>query len=297
MSPLRARGFTLVEMMVALVLLATVAGGIYRVLVGNQRAFLTQTQQIELQQNIRAGATILPTEFRALDAADGDIAAMSASSITIRAIRKLGFICVAPALGGGTMSFTVRAQPFYGNSGPTFAAGDSVLVFYEGSVGTRSDDSWVPGQVSGVAGGTCPDPGTSHPGYVVSVQPQWLAGQANAAGNVTGGSPVYGFAIVTYGLYESPADDRWYVGQAVQGSPMLPLIGPLTGPSGLTFTYYDSTGAPTGAAAQVAQIGIVLRAATTSQVRMIDDGDAAYRIDSVSTRVALRNNPRCGPCL
>src|SRR5437870_6978067 len=87
MPLLARRGYTLIELLIALVLLGMVSGAIYKVLVNNQRLYLAQTQQIDLQQNMRAAAAILPAEFRELDAADGDIRAMSATSITIRAMR------------------------------------------------------------------------------------------------------------------------------------------------------------------------------------------------------------------
>src|SRR5205807_10016442 len=87
---LTRRGFTLVELLVALVLLSVVTAALYRVLVNNQRLYQAQTQRIDLQQNIRAAANILPAEFRELDASDGDIQAMSATSINIRAMRWLG---------------------------------------------------------------------------------------------------------------------------------------------------------------------------------------------------------------
>ena len=93
MSRLGRVGFSLVELLVALVLFGAVTAGIYRVLVDNQRLYRAQTQRIDLQQNIRAAVTILPAEFRELDATNGDIKAMSATSITIRAMRQLGFIC------------------------------------------------------------------------------------------------------------------------------------------------------------------------------------------------------------
>src|SRR5438093_10941367 len=95
------RGFTMVELLVALVLLALVSAALYRVLVNNQRLYLAQTQRIDLSQNIRAASNILPAEFRELDAADGDITAMSATSISIRAMRWLSFVCIPPVLGGG----------------------------------------------------------------------------------------------------------------------------------------------------------------------------------------------------
>src|SRR5258708_19499348 len=122
MSQLRKRrGFTLVELLIALVLLGLVSTAIYQVLNTNQRTFLAQTQRIDLQQNIRAGASILPGEFRTLDAGEGDIQQMTATSITIRAIRKLGFMCAPPTLGGGLGNnlFTAPGSPAYGNGAST----------------------------------------------------------------------------------------------------------------------------------------------------------------------------------
>ena len=102
MSPSRARrGFTMVELLVALVLLGIVSAALYRVLVNNQRLYQAQTARIDLSQNIRAAGSILPAEFRQLDASESDISAMSATSISIRAMRWLGFACSPPALGGG----------------------------------------------------------------------------------------------------------------------------------------------------------------------------------------------------
>src|SRR5207247_362755 len=66
MSLLARRGFTLIELMIALVLLGMVSAAVYKVLVNNQRVYLAQTQTIDLQQNIRAAAAILPAAFRDL---------------------------------------------------------------------------------------------------------------------------------------------------------------------------------------------------------------------------------------
>src|SRR2546425_12356230 len=99
MSFLTRRGFTLIELMIALVLLGLVATAVYKVLVNNQRVYLAQTQTIDLQQNIRAGAAILPAEFRELDAADGDSTGMGPDAPRIRAMPQLSFGCPTPLLG------------------------------------------------------------------------------------------------------------------------------------------------------------------------------------------------------
>jgi prepilin-type N-terminal cleavage/methylation domain-containing protein len=304
MSLLTRRGFSIIELMIALVLLGLVSTAVYKVLVNNQRLYLAQTQTIDLQQNIRAAAAILPAEFRELDAADGDISAMGADSISMRAMRQLAFLCATPLLGAGVgqIALTVRQTPIYGNR-QTFTVNDSLLIYYEGDPSTRIDDSWVLGQVKTVAAGpVCNDsgpggPGTlPSPGFTLTLQPQWIAGsQLNVANAITLGAPVRGFDKLAYRVYQS-ADGNWYLGQRnpASGGTIQPVVGPLTGANGVTFSYYDSVGVVTTDSSKVAQIQIVLRARTTSPIRGAD-GVQTYKVDSVVTRVALRNNPRCGP--
>src|SRR5438105_14468012 len=107
MPVLARRGFTLIELMIALVLLGIVSTAVYKVLVNNQRLYTAQTQTIDLQQNIRAAAAILPAEFRELDAADGDIKGMTATSLRIRAMRALAFVCADSAVGAGSVQISL----------------------------------------------------------------------------------------------------------------------------------------------------------------------------------------------
>jgi len=296
MPLLRRRGFTLIELMVALVLLGIVAGGIYKVLVTNQQTYMAQTQRIDLQQNLRAGVTILPADFRELDPADGDILLMTATQIQIRAMRQLSFLCIPPVLGGGlgtTVTMTVRADPYYGDR--VFDTSDSVLVYYEGNPGTRNDDTWLPAELKTVTNPSACADGT--PGYQLTVKPTWLGGTFNVPGAVTNGSPVRGYHVVTYQLYQA-SDGKWYVGQQDNsaGGTMQPLIGPVAS-NGLQFTYFDAAGAVTAVPTQVASIGITLIGQTAAPIRQANMPGIAYKTDTVTTRVAVRNNPRCGPCL
>jgi len=264
--------------------------------------YLAQTQTIDLQQNIRAAAAILPAEFRELDAADGDLKAMTATSVRIRAMRELAFICADPVLGGGIgqINLIVRQTPIYGTR-QTFSKGDSILVYWEGNPTTRTDDQWLAAQLQAdAAPGVCVDSlVANNPAWVLSLQPQWINDPTlNRAGAITRGAPVRGFDKVAYELYQAPAPDTsWYLGQRnpAQGGTIQPMIGPLTGPNGVTFSYYDSVGAVTVDSSKVAQIQVVLRARTVSPIRSGGTGVQDYKVDSVVTWVALRNNPRCGP--
>jgi prepilin-type N-terminal cleavage/methylation domain-containing protein len=298
MSAGRARrGFTMIELLVALTLLGLVSAALYRVLVNNQRLYLAQTQRIDLSQNIRAAANILPAEFRELDAADGDITAMTATSIQIRAMRWVSFVCVAPLLAGvnANLTMTIRGgqtgQPmFFGSRG--IRTTDSMLVYLDGDPTTRNDDYFVPAQITAAPALTCPAVGAvvAQPGTQVTFNGNFIAG-TNVANAIPVGAPVWGFERVVYQLYQPPGDPNWYVGFQPAGGTMQPLIGPVLA-NGLSFTYYDVNGNVTAVRTQVARIDITVRAQTAIAVRAAGQAPAQQIVDSLSTSVALRNNRR-----
>jgi len=289
------RGFTMIELLVALVLLGLVSAALYRVLVNNQRLYMAQTQRIDLSQNIRAAGTILPAEFHELDASEGDITAMSATSISIRAMRWLGFACNLPVLGGALnpVSFIVRGgapgQPLFFGARGIDNNKDSLLIYYDGNVNSRTDDFWATGSIQAAPNGqNCAD-GTNGQRLLVNVNLLGLG--ANVAGAIPLGAPIRGFERVTYSLYNPAGDTSWYVGFQPAGQAMQPLIGPVL-TNGLTFQYFDANGNVTAVRAQVARIDITVRARTTGAVRAGGQAARATIVDSIVTSVALRNNRR-----
>ena len=70
----RRRGFTLVEVLLALVIMGVVAGAIYRLLNTNQRLSLAQAEQVSLQSNVRTGSLLVPSELRELNTWQGGAA-------------------------------------------------------------------------------------------------------------------------------------------------------------------------------------------------------------------------------
>jgi prepilin-type N-terminal cleavage/methylation domain-containing protein len=296
---LTRRGFTLAELLVAMVLLGIVSTAIYRVLVNNQRVYLAQTQRIDLQQNIRAAATILPAEFRELDANEGDIIAMSATSLNIRAQRWVGFACSPPVLGVALANVPLvitggaPGQPlFYGSRGINTAT-DRVFVYYDGNPTTRLDDAWVQGTFASALTPAAVCPGGGGPGRTINVNFGTLGGRPNFNGAIPAGAPVRGFELVTYQLYRPAGDTSWYIGLQPAGASMQPVIGPVL-PNGLTFTYFNAAGAVTAVPAQVARIDITVLARTTQSVRTGGSSPNRTLVDTLVTSVALRNNVR--PC-
>lgn len=296
MPHLTRRGFSLVELLIAMVLLAIVVTGLYRALMTNERVYQQQTQVIGLQQNMRAAAAILPQELRELDATEGDISAMSATSITVRAHRWTAVMCNQPVtgLGGGLgpnllngTTMILRVQPYFGRA--INLAADSLFVRYEGDDGTRQDDGWVIGKPTAIVttGVVCPGlPAAA--GQLVTLNLSFAAGK-NFPEAITNGDPVLGFEKVTYGLDSVGTD--WYVGLTTSNGTQ-PLIGPVLS-NGLAFAYYDSTGVVTADRTKVARVDITLRAETAQQIRARSGSNSLVRmVDSVLTSVALRNNRR-----
>lgn len=294
MPRLNRRGLTLIELIVALTLFGILSLAIYRVLVNNQRVYHSQTQRIDLQQNIRAAVSILPAELREIDATDGDINIMTPNQIQIRAMRQLAILCNTPVLGAGVPALVVRRNPFFGIRDFNLAS-DSILVYYEGDESSRNDDSWVPGRIIAVAAGVCAD---GSPGRTLTTALNFgnviapggaILPQIAQTGRLQNGAPIRGFEVVTYRQYLS--DGEWYVGveSALTGG-LQPLIGPLI-TNGLDFIYRDAAGAVTAVRTDVATIEIRLRALTAQPVRQTD-GTLGRPVDSVATIVALRNNRR-----
>jgi hypothetical protein len=160
-----------------------------------------------------------------------------------------------------------------------------VLIYYEGDEGSRTDDGWVTGDLLATTAATCPD---GRPGERLTSTLTFTAPQLNRRGAIQDGSPVRGFEVVTYRLYQA-ADGRYYIGLRVAGS-FQPLIGPVTA-NGLTLRYLNAAGAVTAVPSQVATIQVTVRAETAQPIRG-PDGGLVVPVDSVVTQVALRNNRR-----
>lgn len=291
MSNLTRRGVTLVELLIALVLLGIVSAALYRVLVNNQRVYQSQTQHIDLQQNIRAAVTMLPADLRELDATDGDIQAMSATAITIRAMRYLGILCTPPALGAATtgVPMILRRSPFWGVRDINTTT-DSLFIYYEGDPNSRKDDDWALARPTVTAAALCPD---ATAGIAVTIDFANIPSDLpNVTGAIPNGAPVRGFEAVTYQLFYNDPDTSYYIGIRSGGGALQPIIGPVLR-NGLEFAYYDSTGVVTADRDRVARIDITVRGKTPQPVRAAAGAPALTNaVDSVSTSVALRNNRR-----
>lgn len=277
------RGFTLIELLVGLVLTGIVSAAIYQLLASNQRVYREQTQRIELNDNLRSAVAILPAELRELstiDSAGSDIIAMNDSTLRYKAMRSFYTVCTPLAIGA-----TISLSPMIGGLRTLDASRDSILIFADGASTDTRDDRWIRANVVSVSSGTNCNGG---PSVDVTIGGITLG----VADSVLRGSPVRGFEVVEFLVYQDSYGARWlgirqYSKGGTPGTPQ-PLLGPLE-PGGLKFRYFDAAGNPTTDPRRVVRIGITVIGRTPQQVRTAG-GTMGYVVDTLSTQVALRNS-------
>ena len=267
------RGFTLAEIMIALVLGMIVMTAVLGVMISQLRRFELQTQTADASETVRGAAAFLGSELRAASASRADIISMSPFSVTLRSVQGTGVVCEEH-----------NNQPRYALSLVSgdfqSATDDSVLAYSPSSSSWKSFkvlDTWSDPVAGGVP--NCVD--VSIPELVIEVVPGDTAGLAV-------GSDFIAFRQTQYGIFQQGG--RWWLGRRVGSAPSYDrLTGPLMPPadSGLVFHYYDASGAETTNSSQVARVEIVLRAQSFRRVRT--GAGVAERHDSTAFAVALRN--------
>ncbi len=281
-EPREARaGFTMIELMMALIMAAIVIGAAVRVLNNNQRFYRSQGEVTELRENLRAIALMLPAELRELAPSQGDIFNMGDTVVSIRAMRVFGIVCAPPVKATGLISLRASQMSGYRAVDNTR---DSALVFVDADSTKSSDDHWNRFGVSTIGTGLCTD-GSAAKTYV-------LTGPTSSFDSTYVGAPVRFFERVRYQLYKD-ASNTWWLGtqSIVNGSwsGVTQVAGPLLANTGIKFTYYDSTGAVTATAANVTSIGITARGMSKNQINVVGR-PAGYYYDSLLVRTAIRNH-------
>ena len=256
-------GFTLVELMVALVTGLVLLSGIFQTLMTNQKIEATRGLQMQGRQTQLAAMDVLFAELREVSPSGGDLIAVGADSVQFRAQRKFGVTCAVNSTTGVLDVIQV---------GAALEVGDSVFVFADGDEETGSDDRWLLGGVTAVDSTiTClgsPAHRVDIPGIV----------SAMAVDSVRIGAPVRSFERYTYGLGQDSGD--WYLMRSLDGGSATPLVGPLKSRNegGLAFEYRDQFGAVTTTPTDVAQILVTVRD-RRERVRLSAQPGAGFRRD------------------
>ena len=279
MPALRRAGFTLVELLVALVIFVLVAASLYRVLNVSQRTARTQTEKAAMQGSLRSGLQLAMAEIQELWSDDDALApgsaitAMSATGMSYNAMRGMGLTCGVQT----NTTITLRENTWTGLLLP--AANQGLYVFDEGDdSSTENDDIWHPGTITGVAGGTCPDGGAA---TVLTVS------GIGAFTNIKVPGPVRNHEPMQLGVVASGG--RNWLGIAGTGS-LTPLAGPLkSSGTAIDFRYYDDQGNPTTVPSEVKSIVLRLYGETDRMTTQNIGGTPQLLQDSMIVRVQLRN--------
>ena len=279
-----ARGFTLVELSVALVLGVVVLGAAGQVFLASQRFFRLQSSALEVHEGLRAAVQVLSAELRELDPSGGDIVAMGPDSISIHATRGLEFVCAPPDPATGRIIVRRDLSSSYRAVDP---ARDRALVFRDADGATADDDAWLDlGIAAAGAAAKCADG--------AAATELRLLGAVGALDSVGIGAPVRWYERAVYRLYADETGASWLGQRSWSGgswAAISPVAGPLRHPLGIQLTYFDTSGATTAAPSRVVRIALVVRGVGSALLQETR-GKQAHWTDSLATTVFPRNRRR-----
>jgi prepilin-type N-terminal cleavage/methylation domain-containing protein len=282
------RGFTLVELIIALVLMTLVGTVIFQLLNGTQRVSTAQAERMMLQSSIRTGAIVVPAELREISTSTGgqtDLVDIATDSVTYRAARGIGFTCAVT--GTEIKILNTTALPF--SALRAISPGrDSLLLFVDGDPDSRSDDAWVRLPISSVATSTCgtePAIAVTLPNFINSLPDSQLV-------SVVVGGPVRTEEVMRLKSYTADGQE-WVGAESISGGDAVqPILGPIA-PGGFALSYFTGDGTATNVPANVRVIGVTVIGLTERAVAQGGNtGANAILQDTLVTRVLLRNAPR-----
>jgi prepilin-type N-terminal cleavage/methylation domain-containing protein len=315
------RGMTLIEIMIALVLLGIVGGVIMRVITRQQRFYMGVNQIMSQRGQLRQATTVLPIDLRSLSSIGDDIKVATDSSLEFNLNIGTGVVC--EVVNGTTLSLTPatlangqRLTSWFGYGPP--ALGSTVFVYNDSSTLGNEDDRWQKFTLAGLDSNTsrcAPGTGTitsasDNAAYRYNIQLSSTDGTDPVTGGpisqyIAAGAPVRIMKRVRYDFFQH-TDGKWYLGYSVYntGSSTYPAPSPVSGPydpfgttPGLSFKYFDvdgaaiASGADSASRSRIARVDLIVRARTAANVKAvgIQGGANQQYQDSLAVSVMLRN--------
>jgi hypothetical protein len=295
------RGFTLVELALALVLGLMVGGLVHRMLFHSQRVARAQAERMALSENVRAAALVLSGELGAIGYDEvtpeasvmigspagmrSDLLAVEPGAVTYLAPRGTGRVCLAA--GGPLPEIVVVASSWESSRAPR--ATDSLLVFAEGNPATGSDDAWIHLGVVSAGARSCPGGAAGIAVGVAVLDPAALA-------LVTPGAPVRLSEVMQMRYYRSGGQSWFGMRSVSTGEAITPVAGPLAdssgGVRGLMLVYRDAADRPTSDPAAVRAVEIALVGVTEHPIYGRDLRRPLVDSLALTARVAPRNGLR-----
>ena len=298
------RGFTLVELTVAMALALAVGGIVHGQLLRGRRLARAHAERVAMQENVRVAALVVAGELRALGydeigpqaaAALGspvefrsDLLALAPGAVTYLAGRGGGRVCgVVPGSPG---ELWIASSSWTGHRAPRLT--DSLLAFVESDTATGADDAWIHLGIASVSAATCPGPEAAMALRVVPAAPLGPA----VLSRITGGSPIRLAEVMQVRYYQSGGQSWLGMRSVSTGEVITPFAGPFAdssaGVRGLTLRYLDAAEGPTLVPPAVRAIEIALLGVTGQPIHGRDLSRALVDSLAITLRVAPRNTPR-----
>ena len=270
------RGFSIIEVIVALVIGLVVLASVVQVMVVQGRAYGKQREIVDIRQTTRDAASLLTWDLRQPVIGGSPFAALGANAVTIRSPRGLGTIC-------GKHPLLARYGLWKSGGNILATSDDSAAVYAVGRDKWKTLKIIAVGTPAAMGVTSCAWPGARAPDVVV----EFAVTTKTDTSWIKVGAPFRNFRRVQYGEYQ--VNNRWWLGRKVGAAASYEqLTGPLLAPAsnGLTFTYYDTLGAVTANPAAVGSVAFTIR--TESYKNTWVGQNYVYQRDSLTTKVAVR---------
>jgi prepilin-type N-terminal cleavage/methylation domain-containing protein len=293
----RRFAFTLVELVVVVALLGTLMSAVMGVVLRQQRFYGMASEAIAAHDNLRQGLDVLESELRGLTPSDGDIYAMTASSIEFRGPAGASVVCTIDASRAQLVippSTVASHQPL-----STWIAapvrGDSVLIYDSGADAGPDDDTWIARALAAdpAPGADCPTSTGLTATATEAARALTLRLDAPLDSTVSPGAALRFFRRARYELYRA-GDGLWYLGYSdclTARTPACSIVQPVSGPyaaGGVHFDFLDTLAATTADPGRVARIDVLTRVVGPRAVHDARGAVTRFR-DSLATRIAVRN--------
>lgn len=296
---LTRRGITLLELLIAMVVLAVVGTAITKIM---SVMLNTSGAQITIANSMgeaRNGTISLPQELREVGydtnvttlSASTDLIAIKAHRISFKAMRGMAITCGTPTL----TEFKIR-KPITGQRLPRDT--DEFLLFVENDPNAGFDDQWLPMAVTVIdANSTCgSDPAMT---LTLSDAPTIDGTTAMAIPQHRVGGPVRWYERVEYGPYIDGTSGLAFIGVrsiSLGETSMSPIIGPLPDTMHFALSYFSAAGALLDPAItnplRVRSIGVGITTLTDRAGSLAGSTSRSTKQYPMYTRVALRNTLR-----
>lgn len=282
-------GFTAVELIVAMVVGLIVLTALYEGLVSQWRLYAAQRQASDVRETLRGAATLLHWELAASSASGGDLYAIGATSVRLRATQATGVVCALKKVGQQQRYGLHDVSGFF-----EATPDDSALVYLPASGSWHAvrvvkawnrEDAYRPSPPGAGVPSCAWGAGTLRPQAAVA-----LDGASEVLNQIGVGSALRGFRATSLGLVAE--DGRWWLARWVGGSTAHEILtGPLLSPEegGMHLEYRDADGAPTSSPTAVHSVAMAVRAASVGRAPSRSGAPRAIT-DSLFIVAALRNN-------